>query len=468
MTDSLTEDAPEHKLVRVEVSQLLGRFDHQIPFSAEKDFVILHGPNGIGKTKLLELIDATFSINLQTISEIPFRSAEFTFSDGSVITIERTGQEALPGMGEDESLSEDLKFQLKQPGGRTIPWNASKALRRGEFSPGFLRLMESELPVRRLTATKWRDISYGDAVSARELYQRYSELLPRAGLVPHLDDMPDEISEALSSTTVHLIETQRLINLQAVRPSRSPRDPENLRQPTVVRFSEDFSRRLGEAMAQNSRVSQGLDRSFPRRLLSDTHLHPDITEDAIRARYSEQNEIRRRLTQISVLDATGELPLPDRSLADWERRVLWTYLDDTEDKLNTFKDLLNRVDLLREIVKSRFLYKELVLDRDGFHVVTSGGKEIPASKLSSGEQHELVLAYDLLFSVKPNSLVLIDEPEISLHVAWQKEFLNDIVRIAAINSARFMVATHSPQIIHKYWSETVGLEPGYANEEMWS
>jgi predicted ATP-binding protein involved in virulence len=159
--------------------------------------------------------------------------------------------------------------------------------------------------------------------------------------------------------------------------------------------------------------------------------------------------------------------LPDRTLADWEKRVLWTYLDDTEEKLNTFQDLLNRVALLREIVNSRFLYKELVLDRDGFHVVTAGGKEIRAEKLSSGEQHELVLAYDLLFNVKPNSLVLIDEPEISLHVVWQKEFLNDIVRIAAINSARFMVATHSPQIIHKYWSDTVGLEPGYANEEMW-
>jgi predicted ATP-binding protein involved in virulence len=79
-----------------------------------------------------------------------------------------------------------------------------------------------------------------------------------------------------------------------------------------------------------------------------------------------------------------------------------------------------------------------------------------------------VLTYDLLFNVKPNSLVLIDEPEISLHVTWQKEFLNDIVRIAAINSSRFIVATHSPQIINKFWSQTVGLEPGYDNETLWA
>ncbi|MEU0728599.1 AAA family ATPase [Streptomyces sp. NPDC006140] len=467
MAEDSTESVTDRKLVRVEVSQLLGRFDHEVPFPADKDFVILHGPNGIGKTKLLELIDATFSMNIQLISDIPFRSVLFQFSDDSVITIERTGQEALPGLGEEESLSETLRFLLKQPGGREIPWDASKSLNRGEFPPGFLRVMESELPVRRISSARWRDMTVGDVVSPREIYQRYSDYLPRPGLMLPPEDVPSEISDVLVSTTVHLIETQRLINLQLVRPSRTPRDPENVRRPTVVKFSEDFSRRLGDALAQNSRVSQGLDRSFPRRLLSETHLLPQITENAIRTRYSEQSEIRRRLTQISVLDASGELPLPDRTLADWEKRVLWTYLDDTEEKLNTFQDLLNRVALLREIVNSRFLYKELVLDRDGFHVVTAGGKEIRAEKLSSGEQHELVLAYDLLFNVKPNSLVLIDEPEISLHVVWQKEFLNDIVRIAAINSARFMVATHSPQIIHKYWSDTVGLEPGYANEEMW-
>ncbi|MGW4384878.1 AAA family ATPase [Kitasatospora sp. NPDC004531] len=454
-------------LVEVEVSQLLGRFDHRVPFAADKSFVILHGPNGVGKTRLLELIDATFSMAIYRLAQIPFRAALFKFEDGSILEVERTGQEAIPGMGEDESLAGEIRVNLTQPGGRKISWDASGAIGRSEVPAQIMRVMERELPIRRMAVDKWRDLSVGDLVSAGELYHRYADLLPRTSVNLAPDDLPTEITELLSGTSIHLIETQRLLNFESASQGRSPRESERGRRPTVIEFSEDFSRLLGEALALNSRSSQELDRTFPRRILSQELPDSEITEERIRERYSEQSETRRRLTEISVLDASGELPLPDRSLEDWERRVLWMYLDDAQKKLSTFRDLLDRVALLREIVNSRFLYKNLVLDRDGFHIVTTTGREVRPDKLSSGEQHELVLAYDLLFNAKPNSLVLIDEPEISLHVVWQKEFLNDIARISAINSARFMVATHSPQIINKYWSETVGLEAGYDNEDLW-
>ena len=42
---------------------------------------------------------------------------------------------------------------------------------------------------------------------------------------------------------------------------------------------------------------------------------------------------------------------------------------------------------------------------------------------------------------------MIDEPELSLHVAWQEKFLSDIDDIARLSSFRILLATHSPQII---------------------
>jgi len=77
--------------------------------------------------------------------------------------------------------------------------------------------------------------------------------------------------------------------------------------------------------------------------------------------------------------------------------------------------------------------------------------------LSSGEQHEVVLLFELLFKAKENSLVLIDEPEISLHVVWQKEFLNDIQEIIELQKIDVIIATHSPQIINDSWDLTVDL-----------
>ena len=71
--------------------------------------------------------------------------------------------------------------------------------------------------------------------------------------------------------------------------------------------------------------------------------------------------------------------------------------------------------------------------------------------LSSGEQHEVVLLYELIFNAKPDTLVLIDEPEISLHVTWQKAFLDDLIQIIELQQIQVLIATHSPQIINNRW-----------------
>jgi len=64
----------------------------------------------------------------------------------------------------------------------------------------------------------------------------------------------------------------------------------------------------------------------------------------------------------------------------------------------------------------------------------------------------------LIFKATENSLVLIDEPEISLHVVWQKEFLHDIQEIIKLQNIDIVIATHSPQIINERWDLTVNLE----------
>lgn len=78
-------------------------------------------------------------------------------------------------------------------------------------------------------------------------------------------------------------------------------------------------------------------------------------------------------------------------------------------------------------------------------------------KLSSGEQHELVMLYDLLFHASSNSLILINKPELSLHVAWQQEWLSDLEQMAELSDFRAMVATHSPDIIAEKWHLAVEL-----------
>ncbi|MFM6158766.1 MAG: AAA family ATPase, partial [Sphaerospermopsis kisseleviana] len=60
--------------------------------------------------------------------------------------------------------------------------------------------------------------------------------------------------------------------------------------------------------------------------------------------------------------------------------------------------------------------------------------------------------------VKQNSLILIDEPELSLHVEWQVNFLKYLKEITEIANIDILLATHSPGIIHDRWDLTVELK----------
>jgi predicted ATP-dependent endonuclease of OLD family len=65
-----------------------------------------------------------------------------------------------------------------------------------------------------------------------------------------------------------------------------------------------------------------------------------------------------------------------------------------------------------------------------------------------------VLFFELLFETEKNSLILIDEPEISLHVSWQKKFITDLMDIIDLNQFDVVLATHSPQLIGR-WGDLV-------------
>jgi predicted ATP-binding protein involved in virulence len=128
--------------------------------------------------------------------------------------------------------------------------------------------------------------------------------------------------------------------------------------------------------------------------------------------------------------------------------VLSVYIEDVEKKLGIFDDVANKIDLLKRIINQRFLYKKMTISRrDGFVFTSSNGTRLTLENLSSGEQHELVLFYELLFKASPNSLILIDEPEISLHVVWQEQYLKDVQEIAQLVDIDALIATHSPDII---------------------
>ena len=75
------------------------------------------------------------------------------------------------------------------------------------------------------------------------------------------------------------------------------------------------------------------------------------------------------------------------------------------------------------------------------------GQQINGDQLSSGELQLLILFTFLYFgfdSMDQEFPVLVDEPEMSLHLAWQNRYVDSVK--AANPHAQFLIATHSPEI----------------------
>ncbi len=91
--------------------------------------------------------------------------------------------------------------------------------------------------------------------------------------------------------------------------------------------------------------------------------------------------------------------------------------------------------------------KQLRLSR-GFEIMVDlpNGQRISSHRLSSGELQLLVLFTFLCFQFETEQefAVFVDEPELSLHVAWQNRYVHSITE--ANPNAQFIIATHSPEI----------------------
>ncbi len=443
------------RLRSITILGLFDLFDHHLTFDEENRILIVYGPNGVGKTTILRMVANLFESNFSYFRKVAFKTFTIELSDKSRLEIAKNVPDSLEESEEDDSLHEgasNLTLTLRLPGQDSLEFPAP------QFHPDprqfSLHEFERYLPVRRLTAKSWRDLRTNEILSLPELAQRFGEdFPPLRGSV----QKPPELDSFLRKLPVHLIETQRLLSLP-VRPStRAQTMGADEHTSTVIRFSQDLSTRIQRELARSAQLSQQLDRSFPSRLL-DQELPSSVTEDQIRHKYLVQGDYRGRLMEAGLLDSADEVALPERELGDIERRVLWAYLNDVDQKLGVFSPLLAKIELLRDIINSRFLFKHLFTDKvSGFRIETRQGSNVSPDSLSSGEQHELVLAYQLLFMVHPGSLVLIDEPEISLHVSWQQKFLQDLERIAQTADLDFLIATHSPQIIHDRWELAASL-----------
>lgn len=412
-------------MLGIQFEKLFGRFDYDIIFNSE-GLTIITGPNGYGKSTILKSIEAISKefIGLMFFMELDFRKITISFENNKNIIIEKV---------DGKLIINNITIEEKV------------------FRNGFEDMLDSRPYFSRIDENTWLDRRRGTRIRLNDyigdLYMKEMRNLESneiKGLSKELLDLLKNMKQLVGE--IYFIKEQRLI-----RENRNRYDEQE-----VVDVIEELPKRFKELMSSvqqdYSTVANKLDSTYPNRLFE--------TEEGIaESDYKiKMQEMSLKFETLSKYDLSTMQEPVNFIFKEEHAKALKVYFDDFEVKYQVYEDFINKLDLYTDIINHRLSFKSMKISKEfGISVIDENNKSLKLKQLSSGEKQEIVLFYDLIFGTKKDVLLLIDEPEISLHIIWLKKFMDDLLRIINYKGFNVVVATHSPQIINNHWDRQIDL-----------
>lgn len=414
---------------------LFGKFDHTIKFSDGVNIII--GDNGVGKTVCLKILNSIFNKDFGYFFHLEFQEIIISFGK-EIWTISREK------IQEETLFSYDDQFDTEQ-------YNLvieSNIINRRHVVKKEDVLINLPSFFERISDNEWYDRRRGVYCDEKDLLNRYS-------IRKETRNLPIWIVKRIMNISVRMIDTQRIY-----------RNETNGRRAEIGRTISKYVKEVSEIIRKEQNkagvIAAELDSSFPTRLIKElSSPQKEITPKTTLNQLYEIDAINHSLRAVGLIDYKKESILKNLQLIDKPiLSVLSLYADDMKTKLEAYKGIQSKLQLFLDIINNRFANKQCVLNKEcEFEIVTSvpvGNlkkyKKIEPTLLSSGEQNEFVLFYELLFKCDKKNFILIDEPELSLHIKWQQMMIDDLQRICEQNNLNILIATHSPDLIGNHWS----------------
>lgn len=468
------------KLKRVYVENLFGSYKYDLNLIDPKlsHVTIIDAPNGMGKTTMLKLVQATLQGDILYIDSIPFSAFGIEFDEGQSISIKKDDVY--------ESIMDRNFFEIRN----SIVHQPNQELAnetKNNIEIGNMKFFINDKPfgvsIQRdfiLMLTRRVRMDRNTMVNVS-----ISDMIPRDDYnnedIFIMDELMNALAEFTTGLKIYFIKTNRLYRKNDRSRIREERyrgqvDSRNDMVSAVELYKEKIKAEILAVGKKFADKSEELDRSFPQRVLNMIFKEDQASEiydkEKIENLLKDLEQTRSELGELGLITGAGDslVKIPAReSLSEQTRIFLTNYIEDNITKLEIYKELSEKLRLLRSIVNDRnvFTDKEMRFSaKEGVEFVSlKNDRTIPVDKLSSGEKNNFVLFYELIFECGQHSLILVDEPEISLHVAWQRQFIDELNEICTLKGLQGIVATHSPDIVGDNVEFMVDLEDISDGEE---
>lgn len=489
------------KLMEVEVVGLFGVFNHKVTMKEGSDITILIGENGLGKTAILKIIQAFFNRDFSYYNEIDFDYIRFKFDRNEatvrkhrlnnnvffiasfnksdfvldVITLRSAKamkRDRMPhllhgrhlskelesddwmGVGEDRYDIDDPEFDRaygKSYSAAYSKYEDTAFINSQQAWPLTQDLFDEN---RRAEQESYEKLIDEMSKYDKRLLEKIMQFIKGHLTVGDLVGVWGEEEECFNSINVKFLSTHRVF-------SGSKRGKSEFSN-TVSLCAKQLRAELIKIEKEVSEITSKLDATFPTRLMGlvtegREHTYKDVEISLAKLGYE-----REELASLGLIVQGENVEVASNSSQIKSLVVpLYLYIDDTYKKLEPYHSISEDIKLFLAVVNERFKHKKVKVDnRFGLVFISTvdESKMIDFSRLSSGEQHEIVLFFNLVFNSSMNDLILFDEPELSLHVSWQSKFIADFKRVIEGKGVSALIATHSPDIIGKNWDLTCELK----------
>lgn len=451
-------------IYRIEVSGIIDHYNYSIDFTkGDSKIKAVYAENGHGKTNMLKVLKSLTSHNLRefkAIFNLPFKSVQIETNKGRVrcfkvkdklCTISMVRVEgALKDHGEDIIIGledeifiydislEEINQELEDEGGGEA---------KGET----------------LFKTEFNDISWG----IRDI----------VGNVVFLGSNRLQNMQTIHDITPYYYSHR---NNRKIRNFDNPSYFQDISGDVV----EGALRRLATVLRNEARritLGEGQSRSrvyynITKEIINNNGKmdHPDsITsrEIIMNKAFDIKNGIDR-IGSYGLLNPKEFIAINDMineavedEVFDNLYRVLVPYLENLKSQIDAFSDMAYLIDVFVDAVNTMFSGVQIKFNEDNYGEFSIHSRYAPkrdefdfealpnleTDALSSGEKHLLViLSVVTICSLNSASLLLIDEPEISLGIPWQKSLTKYFRRILKGQNLQLIFATHSPVILDDY------------------
>lgn len=429
----------------IQVKNVLGQFDYNIDLSEKIKIII--GPNGSGKITFFKIINSVLTQRHMELYEYEFDEVSI-ITDSGILKIYKL-------VNDDPKSDHDSLIEYELDGekiGSLIDRDLPSLMYFVRHIPKLSRSRDHVFDI------ETNEVFTSD--DKHSLVEKYASYLPK-----DFYTIPEKAVNYLKNYNVTTIFTDRLHTKSYMRGQSSG----DIYFTTSISDSvNQIEKLLSEQTSAYAEYSQKLDQHFPLKIVDvlKKSPRPEVKMTDIQRLSDEVSELRKKLTNTGLFDENKDLTElhlqnADNDMGKETLLVLKEYFMSMKDKLNVILPFSNKIALLLDLFNQKINSsgKTCYIDyKDGFYIRNRNEKKISFEGLSSGEQHEFIQLYTLIFKVDNEDIVLIDEPEISIHVSWQRKFIDDLEKtLHDKKDTRVIIATHSVQIVDDNWDSVIDM-----------